>query len=46
MSDRAVNPAPMSSGLGREKLEATSGKAQWDGSRVDMAVGVGSKVVG
>lgn len=33
-------------GLLGEKLETTSGKAQRDGSRVDMAVGVGSKIVG
>ena len=36
----------MASGLGGEKLQATSGKAQRDGGRVDMAVGVRLKVVG
>ena len=45
-ADRAIDPAPISSGLGREKLQATGGKAQRDRGRVDMAVGVGSKVVG
>ena len=45
-ADRAVNPAPMSSGLGREKLETASGKMERDGGRVDMAVGVRLKVVG
>ena len=42
----AIDPAPMSSGLGGEKLETASGKAQGDGGRVDMAVGLRSKVVG
>jgi len=42
----AIDPEPMSSGLGGEKLQATSGKAQGDGGRVDMAVGMRSKVVG
>ena len=36
----------MSSGLGGEKLQATSGKAQRDGSRVDMTVGVRLKFLG
>jgi len=36
----------MGSGLGGEKLQATSGKVQRDGSRVNMAVGVRSEVVG
>ena len=45
-ADRAVNPAPMSSGLGGEKLQATSGKTERDGGRVDMAVGVRLKYVG
>lgn len=35
----------MGSGLDGEKLEATSRKAERDGSRVDMAVGVRLKVV-
>ncbi len=45
-ADKAIDPAPTSSGLGGEKLQATSGKAQRDGSRVDMALWVRSKVVG
>ena len=45
-ADRVIDPAPISSGLGREKLQATGGKAQRDGSRVDMTVGMRSKVVG
>ena len=36
----AIDPAPMSSGLGGEKLEATSGKAQRDGSHVGVALGM------
>ena len=45
-ADKAIDLAPMSTGLSGEKLQATSGKAQRDRGRVDMAVGVGSKVVG
>ena len=44
-ADRAIDPVPMGSGLGGEKLQATSGKVERNGSRVDMAVGVRSKVV-
>ena len=36
----------MGSGLGGEKLQAPIRKAERDGSRVDMAVGVRLKVVG
>jgi len=36
----------MGIGLGGEKLQATSGKAQRNRGRVDMAVGMRSKIVG